>query len=205
MSSLRKGTLTTWKDDKGFGFIKPLNTEGDEIFIHITGFRTGIERRPLPGDIISYQVTRDDNTGKLRAYNAHIKGISYVKRKPHSSKHFPVEEMIAQLFLLFPFGCSFYVLWTAANPFPLIIYSLMSVITTVLYKVDKNRAQQNAWRISETSLHIAEFLGGWPGALVSQYNFRHKNAKFSYQFVFWVIVFVHEIGWVSYLVLKGFP
>ena len=205
MPSLQKGTLTTWKDDKGFGFIQPLNTEGDAVFIHITGFRAGIERRPAPGDMIYYHVTREENTGKLRAYNAHIKGVGDVafKRKPRSSKPNLVGEMIAQSFLLFPFGCAFYVWRMMANPLPLIVYGVMSMITVMLYKIDKNRAQQEAWRISEASLHLAELVGGWPGALVAQYKFRHKNAKLSYQLTFWMIVCLHGVGWFDYLALNG--
>ena len=67
-----KGVLKTWKEDRGFGFITPDNG-GRDVFIHITALGE-IDRRPLPGDTIHYQVTRDRN-GKFRAINAQIDGV----------------------------------------------------------------------------------------------------------------------------------
>lgn len=70
---LLKGVLKTWKEDRGFGFITPDNV-GRDVFIHISAIgETG--RRPVPGDIIHYQVVRDRN-GKFRAINASIEGVS---------------------------------------------------------------------------------------------------------------------------------
>lgn len=67
-----KGVLKTWKEDRGFGFITPDNG-GRDVFIHITALGE-IDRRPLPGDTIHYQVARDRN-GKFRAINAQIDGV----------------------------------------------------------------------------------------------------------------------------------
>jgi uncharacterized membrane protein YsdA (DUF1294 family) len=57
---------------------------------------------------------------------------------------------------------------------------------------DKQRAQSARWRVPEATLHFIEFAGGWPGSFLAQGAFRHKTAKASYQFVFWLIVFAHE-------------
>ena len=68
-----KGVLKTWKEDRGFGFITPDNG-GRDIFIHISAiYESGY--RPVPGDIIHYQVIRDKN-GKFRAINARVEGAS---------------------------------------------------------------------------------------------------------------------------------
>ncbi len=48
------------------------------------------------------------------------------------------------------------------------------------------------WRIPESTLHLFELAGGWPGAFVAQRALRHKTAKTSYQFVFWVIILLHQ-------------
>lgn len=68
-----KGVLKTWKEDRGFGFIKP-DDGGKDIFIHISSL-TGVSRRPVTGDVIYYQITKD-NRGKYKAINAQIEGLS---------------------------------------------------------------------------------------------------------------------------------
>ncbi len=79
------------------------------------------------------------------------------------------------------------------------VYALMSVATLVAYVRDKGAARAGRRRTPETWLHGLEFLGGWPGALVGQQLFRHKNAKVGYQVVFWLIVMVHAAGWIAVL------
>lgn len=69
---LLTGVLKTWKEDRGFGFITP-NNGGRDIFIHVSALGEP-SRRPVPGDIIHYQVVRDKN-GKFRAINANIEGV----------------------------------------------------------------------------------------------------------------------------------
>ncbi len=71
------------------------------------------------------------------------------------------------------------------------VYALMSIVTYLVYRRDKDAAQGDTWRTSERKLHLLETLGGWPGALVAQWHLRHKNRKLPYQFVFWLIVILH--------------
>lgn len=50
------GTLRTWHDDRGFGFIAPRHG-GAEIFVHISAFpRDG--SRPVVGETLSYELGR---------------------------------------------------------------------------------------------------------------------------------------------------
>jgi len=87
---IKKGKLIRWIDDKGFGFIKQENGNGD-IFIHISALK-GMERKPIIGDIIHYEIMTDTNS-KVRAVNAKIEGVRQVltldsikhKRKPETS------------------------------------------------------------------------------------------------------------------------
>ena len=67
-----EGQLVKWKDDRGFGFIKP-NGNNKEIFLHISALK-GANRRPKVGDIILYeQIINKD--GKISATNASIQGV----------------------------------------------------------------------------------------------------------------------------------
>src|SRR4030095_6278150 len=64
----------------------------------------------------------------------------------------------------------------------------LSLLTFLAYRSDKHRAEFGEWRIPESTLHIAELVGGWPGAFLAQRTFRHKISKTSYQVEFWIIV-----------------
>ncbi|MEB3280282.1 MAG: cold shock domain-containing protein [Lyngbya sp.] len=69
---MNKGRLTTWKDDRGFGFIKP-DDGGKDVFLHISALK-GSGRRPKVGDRIFYQRVTEAN-GKVRAVKASIEGV----------------------------------------------------------------------------------------------------------------------------------
>jgi cold shock CspA family protein len=73
-----KGALKTWKEDRGFGFISP-DDGGKDIFIHISALK-GTSRRPITGDVIYYQVAKD-NRGKYKAINAYIEGVEILEDK----------------------------------------------------------------------------------------------------------------------------
>jgi len=78
-----------------------------------------------------------------------------------------------------------------------IAYGTMSLITFTVYSLDKRAARLGRPRTPEATLHVLELLGGWPGALLAQRVIRHKNAKLSYQVVFWLIGAVHVAGWIA--------
>ncbi|WP_432741824.1 cold shock domain-containing protein [Methylobacter sp. G7] len=73
-----KGVLKTWKEDRGFGFISP-DDGGKDVFIHISALK-GTSRRPVTGDVIYYQIARD-NRGKFKAVDAYIDGVEILEDK----------------------------------------------------------------------------------------------------------------------------
>ena len=73
----------------------------------------------------------------------------------------------------------------------LALYLGASIITFILYAVDKSAAQKGGWRTQESTLHFFSLAGGWPGAIVAQQKLRHKSKKQSFRFVFWLTVFVN--------------
>ena len=81
-------------------------------------------------------------------------------------------------------------------------YLLMSIICYFAYRRDKKYARTQQWRTPESTLHMYELFGGWPGGLIAQHTLRHKNSKLSYQISFWFIVTLHLVGWFDYLVLN---
>jgi uncharacterized membrane protein YsdA (DUF1294 family) len=82
----------------------------------------------------------------------------------------------------------------------LIVVVVMSVVCFIAYGLDKRQAANNGRRVSERSLHLMAFLGGWPGALIGQQHFRHKTQKVKFRVVFWMVVVLHVgiVGAVAY-------
>jgi uncharacterized membrane protein YsdA (DUF1294 family) len=79
----------------------------------------------------------------------------------------------------------------------------LSLLTYFFYALDKRRAQENARREPEKLLHLMELVGGWPGAFLAQYQFRHKVRKVGYQVVFFLIVGVYQF--IAVDALRGWP
>lgn len=68
---------------------------------------------------------------------------------------------------------------------------VMSVVCFAAYGLDKRRAVNGSRRVPEQTLHILALLGGWPGGLLGQQQFRHKTKKLSFLIVFWCVVMLH--------------
>ncbi len=68
----KKGRLKVWKQDQGFGFIKP-DEEGRDVFVHIRDFGN-LSRPPRVGDVIHYQPVRGAD-GRYRAADVQVEGV----------------------------------------------------------------------------------------------------------------------------------
>lgn len=206
--TVHQGKLVDWKDERGFGFIKP-GSGGKDVFLHISAFKTS-SRRPQVGDLISYQLTSDKN-GRIRAYQAvidNLKNNSTTTNNQNRSQFKPTKTNsklgLEVLFLsVIPLWGAFDFALKMHNPIPLCLYPAMSYVTFLLYADDKSRAQCKQWRTPEKTLHFCELTGGWIGAFIAQRKLRHKNKKESYQIVFWLIVIIHLGFWVNWLFLGG--
>jgi uncharacterized membrane protein YsdA (DUF1294 family) len=78
----------------------------------------------------------------------------------------------------------------------LIVVAVMSLVCFIAYGLDKRQAANGGRRVPERTLHLLAFLGGWPGALLGQRQFRHKTQKVKFRIVFWMVVVLH-VGIVS--------
>lgn len=68
------------------------------------------------------------------------------------------------------------------------IVLLASAVSFVAMWRDKRAAERGGWRTPESTLHVLELLGGWPGSFAAQRLLRHKNRKLRYQVIFWACV-----------------
>ena len=64
----------------------------------------------------------------------------------------------------------------------LLTYYLIAInfATFAAYGIDKARAENGQWRISEGTLLLMATVGGWPGAWAGRWAFRHKTRKQSF-------------------------
>jgi uncharacterized membrane protein YsdA (DUF1294 family) len=84
-----------------------------------------------------------------------------------------------------------------------IVAAVMSLVCFLAYGLDKQKAVKGDRRVSERTLHLMAFLGGWPGALLGQRHFRHKTQKVTFRLMFWMVVVLHlgMVGAVTYALL----
>ncbi|MEH6473590.1 MAG: cold shock and DUF1294 domain-containing protein [Halopseudomonas sp.] len=173
-----KGKITTWNDEKGFGFVEPC-LGGKKVFFHIKALsRRG--RRPEIGQLITYTLS-SDKQGRPCAVQATLAGDRLPqKTKPQSSS---LAIIVVTIFFTVV-GLS--VLTATIPPQVLALYLVASLVSFIMYAIDKSAAKKGAWRTQESTLHMLALIGGWPGALVAQQHLRHKSKKQSFRVVFWI-------------------
>lgn len=184
------GKITSWNDEKGFGFITP-KSGGKSIFVHINDFNKR-HKRPVQGLSVTYSPSRDSK-GRICATNVSPEKGHKEVTKADKQKLFPV--FFGSAFLCAIIGL------VLLNKLPIIIpgvYVVASALTFVLYAKDKSAAQTGNWRISESTLHLFSLVGGWPGAAIAQSRLRHKSKKLSFRVVYWFTVIINcvVLGWL---------
>ena len=76
------------------------------------------------------------------------------------------------------------------------LYLVLSIFTYLMFARDKQAAKNKSWRISENTLHILSLLGGWPGALLAQFQLRHKSRKQPFKSILWVTILLNAGGFI---------
>ena len=189
------GTLTSWNDDRGFGFIEP-HQGGDEIFVHIKSFPAG-SGRPAAGLRLSFEVVLGPQ-GKKRA-----RSVEFIReRKPSRATR---QEQSAPWTLprLLAIPAFLAICFLVASRWPVSpwiagIYLASSLGTFLAYAIDKSAARSGRWRTPEATLHMWGLACGWPGALLAQQLLRHKTAKPSFVAGFWMSVAVNIAGFLAW-------
>jgi len=185
-----KGKIATWNDDKGFGFIAPLDG-GQQVFIHVNAFGNP-DRRPEVGDVVTYALAKDKQ-GRTHATKATFPGEKLAKES--QKKKGKGSTALAWIFFAIV-GASVFV-----TDLPLLVpiyYLVLSLVSFIAYGIDKWAALRGRWRTAEGTLHLVALIGGWPGALIAQQVFRHKTRKEGFRTVFWATVILNctAFAWI---------
>jgi uncharacterized membrane protein YsdA (DUF1294 family)/cold shock CspA family protein len=190
MTTQHRGTITTWKDDRGFGFITP-DPAGPAVFFHIRDV-VPPNIRPTLHASVTYTLT----------YDADQRPRAIMVRMPHHRPAIPIVPVLVAVSFFLLLG-----LLSLGQLLPvwmLVVYGLLSVVTFGAYALDKASAGAGEVRVPEFSLHVLEVLGGWPGALVAQASYRHKTRKAAFQAVYWGMVVTNLLILALYILWRGF-
>ena len=74
--------------------------------------------------------------------------------------------------------------------------AVLSIITFLLYYIDKRRAVRGKWRISEKVLLFLAFIGGAYGGYPAMLIFRHKTKG-----EHWYFTFINFVGIVIHTII----
>jgi uncharacterized membrane protein YsdA (DUF1294 family)/cold shock CspA family protein len=197
-----EGTLKSWNDSRGFGFIEPVYG-GQEIFVHIKSFE-GRTSRPQVGQALSFEVEVGPQ-GKKRAKRVQLVAARRVAKAQRNES--PVQWGTASFFAIPAFFIVYAAVaaswsvpgWVAG------FYLAASALCFAVYAIDKAAALAGRWRVAESTLIALGLAGGWPGAIVAQQLLRHKSNKASFRAAFWGSVMFNVAGFITlcspYLIL----
>ncbi|KGM54724.1 hypothetical protein N800_02305 [Lysobacter daejeonensis GH1-9] len=206
MEVRQAGRITDWNDGKGYGFVTP-HDGGPRAFVHVKAFQFG-SRRPVDGDLISFEVSKDA-AGRINASRVRFAGQRIATAAPRRRSASSPLRRIPRLAL----GMLVLLCITAAavvGRLPVSValaYWTVSFVTYLVYWRDKDAAGASESRVPESTLHLLDLLGGWPGALIAQQQFRHKTVKVPFQSTFWLTVLLNvaalvlllRLGWMQTL------
>jgi uncharacterized membrane protein YsdA (DUF1294 family)/cold shock CspA family protein len=191
------GTLTSWNDDRGFGFIAPAQG-GQDIFLHISAFPRGAGR-PVPGQRLTFEVGLNAE-GKKQARRVDLLALPTPAQRRMAARNqqreAPVPWTLASGAVLPAFAvlCAV-VAFRWGLPVPVLVaYGVASVVCFLAYAFDKSAATAGRWRTSERMLLLLGLVGGWPGGLLAQHLLRHKTAKPAFRAAFWATVALNVAG-----------
>lgn len=188
------GTLKTWNDERGFGFIAP-SDGGHDIFMHIRAFQDRWER-PAVGQALTYEIELNPE-GKTRATHVILASETWANAtRNKSSTRGSTPLGLVAIIAFAPIVYLEITYWQVPAWYSW-VYVAASVISFILYAVDKRAAVTGGWRVPEARLLILGLVGGWPGAIIAQQLLRHKTKKVGFVGPFWVTVLLNVLAFVG--------
>lgn len=188
------GTIKSWNDARGFGFIEP-TLGGEDIFVHVKAYHSRASR-PVIGQRVTFEVEVNAE-GKKRARRVELIRPSRPRMRAPAKRPLPgaaISYLAIALFGLVFLAAAFF--WRVPG-WVALLYVVASITAFLAYAIDKSAATSGAWRISENTLLLLGLAGGWPGAIVAQRLLRHKSVKQPFRTVFWSTVVMNVFAFLA--------
>ena len=187
-----EGTLKSWTDDRGFGFIES-DQGGAEVFVHVKSI-VNLQGRPQPGQRFSFEVELGPQGKKRAAKVLPLRQQRPIAARRNSATQWGTATLFAiPAFLLLHVAIA--AIWRPPAAIAL-YYVVVSLVTFAVYAMDKAAAARRDQRTPEKNLHLLSLVGGWPGALLAQQYLRHKSAKLEFRATFWLTVVLNVAAFV---------
>ena len=175
-----------------------LRPGGPGIFVHINAFPRDAGR-PQVNHRVSFEIELGPRGKRARNVKWIGPAPPVIKRVERNSQNQPGTGTL----VVIPAFVIVYVvvglLWEPPLLFAL-VYLLASLVTYLVYAMDKSYAERGEWRTPEGTLHVLSLAGGWPGALLAQQVLRHKSTKAKFRADFWATVVLNV---AAFLVLSS--
>jgi len=167
-----KGKISQWKDDKGFGFIKP-DDGSEKLFFHISSIKTNA-RRPLIGDSVLYDSTRDSQQ-RLKAKRVVIEGVPQSSPKKRYKRIDPPGKNIVDYISVLVFlvslsaaGLKFYQTTAVENSWPFAIPAIIALFILNRQKKPKDKSFHCS-RCRKISKHDSRTIEAWNNGFIKLY------------------------------------
>ncbi len=195
------GNIVKWNSERGFGFVRVKELE-DEIFFHANDLVAKSERAPQKNEAVTVYAKYDDVNKRWSATQVTSPQREQLAAERAAQEQALLRPMTHELRWAVPVA----VIWLAAvavYSWRLAgMYAVVSCVAAALYAWDKRCALRGGGRVPEMSLHTVAVLGGWAGALVARYLFRHKTQKQPFVAMFWTTVALNILI-TGYLLFSG--
>lgn len=172
MILMRRGVVVRYEADRGFGFVRPSDGEGDDVFVHASAIVGGGGLRI--GQRVRFSAESTAKGPRATRVEPGRRGISLA--------------MAGGLVLALVLAAGVIALGRERVPLPWAWLATITAITFAIYGLDKRRAVRGERRVPERDLLFLALIGGSAGAAGAMLAFRHKTRKPAFLLPFAAVV-----------------
>ena len=150
------GTLKTWNDERGFGFLEPAQG-GQEIFVHIKAFPSGTGR-PSIGQLLTFEVeTGSNGNKKARAVQYAVRGKQSQRPRTESPAPWTMARIVA-----IPAFVTIYafVVWRWGSS-PPVLLAYLGLESRCIPSVRVRQVCSGIWPLANRRANASSFFSCW--------------------------------------------